>query len=920
MSDKINFHGPALAGKPVSMRLGTKTVSVAAWGEIPPQAQEVEVTAGRLNVIDGALTAPSVGKAVVRSDGKTSLVLFDQKTATSGTALLNGQPVALDIAKALQKEGFQDGLHYWLPLDANNNFVCEPGERHRTWYVTRSASGQTRAQIAAAAGVSESTVNGAWLDARPAYGATPATAVHLDVFILWAALMYGNDKPGRSDHLFFECGHNYRAFDPNGAYGAGGEDELHPLLIAAYGTGTAPIVPPIYTRVAPPFTVWRGVGTEPQSTWWPRFTFAMAIERGVPGMNIHLSETAMMTVRETRIMQPWKTTVGATITEVDPPYAGDVIWSGLGNHTQAFYADKSDGHFVDGCLPHHAGWAEGYSYRALATDPQPMTMYSHGCYFQDTCMGGEVRHTFLARNSSCAFQVRTGGLMHGNIMYDNNIGSGLWGGEVNQPSIMLDSVCESMGYRRVAHFEGGYDYGLGVGSPGCALAGNVVLHGANPDDPEEIGRKTSDWHDGTSTSARIYDDTQTYKWSKVTKNTQGLDPTVLNQTTIYRWVGSKIGKAIASKAEVVAYFATCPSIAAATKEYVAWVKARFGRPIPTGGTPADMVFRPKDWLDGRRWDMRYNWSVQRLPGENVADTADLDGHDVHFTSVNTDIASLRSRGGEVAATSGKLKVGTLLDATKIRTRFAGQVWIDNPGQPVTAVLESGRLVLGAAVASLDAQATGRAQLMLGPDATVPAGKALVIAGPKNKVGWDRTGNATLTIAGKLEMRAGVEMIVGNGTERARRIYQWMGRTVTGSISGATGRIAAVEKWHIFGNLKVWMTDVTGTFVAGDQFQVYPNENWKPVSTPSIVTVSSIVGAGIPQLRRFRSGAVGTGLVEPTVTASLVLASGAQVVIGRRDLLAPGTYDLTGPGVTVTNNGATLPAGVTVTGGKLVLVV
>ena len=44
------------------------------------------VTAGRLNVIDGVLTAPSVGKAVVRSDGKTSLSLFDQKTATSATA------------------------------------------------------------------------------------------------------------------------------------------------------------------------------------------------------------------------------------------------------------------------------------------------------------------------------------------------------------------------------------------------------------------------------------------------------------------------------------------------------------------------------------------------------------------------------------------------------------------------------------------------------------------------------------------------------------------------------------------------------------------------------------------------------------------------------------------------------------------
>ena len=88
----------------------------------------------------------------------------------------------------------------------------------------------------------------------------------------------------------------------------------------------------------------------------------------------------------------------------------------------------------------------------------------------------------------------------------------------------------------------------------------------------------------------------------------------------------------------------------------------------------------------------------------------------------------------------------------------------------------------------------------------------------------------------------------------------------------------------------------------------------------IATVGSVLSAGIPMLQRFRSGAIGDGLTEPTVTASLVLAAGSQVVITRQDLLAPGSYDLTGPGVTVTDEGATLPAGVSVTGGKLVLVV
>lgn len=75
------------------------------------------------------------------------------------------------------------------------------------------------------------------------------------------------------------------------------------------------------------------------------------------------------------------------------------------------------------------------------------------------------------------------------------------------------------------------------------------------------------------------------------------------------------------------------------------------------------------------------------------------------------------------------------------------------------------MALSGAVSSLDLEARGRAEVLLGPDATIPAGRKLVVSGQRTLVGWDGTGSATLTVAGTLEFRAGMTLTVGGTPQK-----------------------------------------------------------------------------------------------------------------------------------------------------------
>ena len=192
--------------------------------------------------------------------------------------------------------------------------------------------------------------------------------------------------------------------------------------------------------------------------------------------------------------------------------------------------------------------------------------------------------------------------------------------------------------------------------------------------------------------------------------------------------------------------------------------------------------------------------------------------------------------------------------------------------------------------------------------------------------------ALLTLDGTLRMAAGMTLRSSPSVIRLEP-----GMRITGETSGFTAIVDWAEA--VQGNTTastLYLRDIVGTPVAGETFtgpaipqpfsstgdtfdpdiHDHDGPEWNPVVTPTGTILSFT--AAMPRIAPFVSGIHGADA--PTVTPTVALSAGSVIEISRADLLEPGTHYLTGEGVTVTNNGAVLPAGVSVTGGRLVLTV
>ncbi|TBN38659.1 hypothetical protein EYE42_12255 [Paracoccus subflavus] len=896
----------------VTLAANGQTESVDLWS----RAHKLfEGHAGRVNVYDAAMSSPSAGRTVLRSDGQTTVDLLDQTGPVEvSVALGNDRTGVIRAAPRAQQRGMHSGLFYWLAQEADGRFRIEPGRRHRKVYVSASAQAMTKAAIAAHAGVTETTVTAAWLAARPQYGGSVAMPIAMDAFNLLKNALWGGAKDGRSDWVMLERGYSYNIEWPANIKG---ESELHPIVVDAWGTGSRPHLATgaQWIKPGPRFMVWRNLQIRKAQPWYSYGTIfencRMSEEEN------DLSRSGMITLREVGFHDIYRHTV-------EP--AGATEWASHLNRKSGLYAAEFYNLMIDGCLCDMNGWKEGYDHARAATMPHPPSMYSHGFYLQYGSQGVHVRDSLFSRNASQGLQNRSGGQFERNLFLDNNIAAGLHSGTnlgpIHQFNNAIDLVAYGAGYKRVNDSEGGFDWGFDISGKMTGQIGCIVAHLADPENLTEVSTRITSRTPYNTNTLFSGNDCQVFNWvGKPNERVEGLDTTVLQQTTIQRFAGTKLGVARAALPDFVAYMrdaADGNSIGRTVREAVQWTKARFGQPILERTTPADLFFRPDPRTDGFRWDNRLNWSTGDLPGLNVADSVDLDGHSPLFGTLDCDIASLTSGGGTLDVTSGRLALGGLGDGLDATVRLSGQLWLGATSQPVTIRANGGRLALTGTVSNLALEARGNAEVLLGPDATVPAGKALVVSGQRVMAGWDGTGTATLTVAGMLEFRAGIAVATA-GADWSQQVMD-MGRRIQTATAQAT--IADYENRGSNTLNRTWLTDLTGTPQAGETF-VYgiglTANNTTNLDVEKIATVGAILSAGIPMLRVFRSGAIGDGLAEPTVTVSVVLATGSQVVIGRADLLAPGTYDLTGPGVTVTDQGAILPAGVTVTAGKLVLV-
>ena len=922
MTKKINFKD----GENVILSAGGEIARVQAWGKAH---MEAEVLAGRVNVTSLPVVSAPVGDIRHRSDGKVTIDLLDEDNPGEIVGYLaDGRKVLLAAVPREQKRGWGAGEFYMLPVDANDRVIYEPGENHRKVYISASPQAMDKAAIAAHAGVSTSAVTASWLDANRQYGGSESMPVTEDVGLMIFDSRVGSGKPPCSDWYLYERGYSYGKIPA--AFLMRGESELHPLVISAWGSGDQPHLSSSYelSGYGPKFLVVQNVRLD-------GFKFVEGYCVIFDGYSIVQHEASagrskMITIRNGRHNDCWLTA---------PKLAIDgEVWEPSANRFGGFYCSDTRGLLIDACLFDHGGWAEGYDYNLSVNYPHPPSGLSHNIYLAHHAFDVTMRDSISSRGASFGAMYRGGATVDNVLFLDNNIALNTLGGNykdrgpIGEYSTIRDSVCTSSGYKRHASSvvtsqgtevngrSGAYDWGMDSAGVRTSIIGNIICHRANPADPDEQAAKPGGGMAFKALNGAISENNIVYRWNGTDENTTGLSVSAMDQTTIQNYASQLLGSPGATIDDFNLY-ARDPDVAIRplARDCLDYFRAGFGLDQPVRTTATECVFLPDPRGEGFRWDNRLNWSTGDLPGSVAGDTAALDGNPVRFGGLTTDVASIRFDGGEIDVTSGRLTIGSVQDAASVKVRNSGQIFIGASTAPIAAIARNGRLSLTGTVADLDLVAGGKAQVLLGPDCTVPAGKKLAVHGMLAKVGWDGTGTANLRIEGALEFTPGTRITVPGA--RTERLYE--GVTVTGQTSGFTATASYYDKFATGGNNVLWLDNVQGTPQVGedihygtiiDEGDGYRSDPSQVTITDMITILEAIEEVSMPKIAPFRSGM--HGLAEPTVTASLTLASGSTVFVDTTGL-ASGTYDLTGPGVTVTDNGATLPAGVTVTGGRLV---
>lgn len=918
MAKKIILAGAALNGQPVTVAglpgtpLEGQSKSVLAWGEAPAPGTNLTALGGRIAVFDEAITAPSAGKAVARADGKTTLDLRDTTSAMTITALVNGVPGQIEVSAKRMRDGFVDGEFYWLAQDGNGRFQPTPGRSHRKVYVSGSPSAMTVAAIAAHAGVATSAVTGAWLRDRTQYGGSEAMPLAWDAFSLLRDALWGQGKEGRSDWCFFERGYEYGDLRSPATKWIRGESEMHPLMFAAYGVGHWPKFNSISWSVqngeGPKNVIFRDLRTKSAKF---KYSSNLIIEGGWydGGDYLEFVEPQYLTIKDARLVDHW------TLAPKDPLY-----WT-TADRVSASYISWGRDVIMDGCLVDQNGWHLDYDINADPAKPLPHMDRNHNLYWSSDLRGVMIRDVISSRGALTGFQMRCGSFTERALMLYNNIGYGgdPFDRERENYTVLADCVVMGSGNKRVNSprlITGAVSVGLDVHSNDAVQIGCVVAHDADPAVPAERAARTERQaafrgQEGGPVGSNyngIYVDTQAFNWNGVDTGVQGIPGANLNAVSLANQTRALLSDPTADQHDFYAYARLeSTNIKALCQQIIKTVKgpSAFNTPIPERNTPADLVFLP-DWrMEGMFWWNRRNWSDGTLPGTHVADTADLDGNFVRFGTLTTSIAALKSKGGILDVTSGKLAIGAITDAANIRVRGSGQIVVPATTQPLSIASENGLTTISGAVTKLDMEVRGHAEVLLGLDATVPTGKKLVVSGQRALVGWDGAGSRTLTIAGTLEFRAGL-MVTTSGS--LLNPYLVTGdRIVTSNFSA---NIADYEEINSNSTNRLWLSDIEGLPVAGEAVVCPRAKSNFDKFEQKTTTITTIASRGLPMLQRFRSGTIGDGLTDPTVTATVTLAAGMQIVLSGLHLDPP-SQDLTGLGINVIDNGAIKPEGVSV---------
>lgn len=734
---------------------------------LPPASRALNAEAGRVLTIDlenagdiagvRILSQADNGHVSVNPDNSLALVLSEAPANQADTAFryeityktgkTQQVEAKVDVTKGVEAKGWGQGDFYMLETGQDGRVVVEHGENHRKVHVTEGAHGLTRAEIAKAEGIAVSKVTTKWLIENPEYGATPDKALDTALGMeLWYEITSSKMGP-TSNWLLFERGHSYDGAGRLVTRGATGESALNPVYIGAYGTGDDP-------RIEDGIQIYQSP-----------VSHVVVQDLDVTGFRALLGENLLLdhmsfSRKEVVVQGPSQFTLRESevidVAHLKPVNAG-ATWSPGANKISGLYISEVDGALFDGNLFDRNGWVQGYDKAQSTKAPMPPSKFNHNLYIQSDNTDVTVRDNVFMRASSFGMQMRPGGVAEDNLFLDNNAAMNFFAG--GNYTLLLGNVVTSAGYKELIPENGAVSMGIGNHGKQSSLIDNIVAHLADPNNAAEKAQKKV-VHDPITDFSGHVNDTIVYNWSKPVQkpgapsphhNIDGLNPAVLDQTTIQNFTAQLLGKKTATIADLANHLrAQADGRLDKTVDadvINAFFREGFGLDTALRARAEVVRFAPDDRAEGMRWDNRLNWSTDDLPGTQDGDSVDLGGNRVLLSTETVTVDDfIFGDFGQLRATAGKLtvegemsvgKAGSLLEIDN-----AGQVWVDGYRDADTLAVEmaGGRLAnTGVFAGQADIDVTEDAQLLLaaaGGRFHLAGGSSLTVTGAKAKVGFD----------------------------------------------------------------------------------------------------------------------------------------------------------------------------------------
>lgn len=640
---------------------------------------------------------------------------------------------------------------YQLRTDTNNRVMVEPGFVHRKIYCT--PGGLTVAQIASLDDVSENSVTKTYL-LNSDYGKTPAEALDIpNARLVWEGF---TDNRGSSAWLLLERGYEYAGLGYIGNSGRVGESARYPRLLAPYGTGAKPIIKSEMRFITSGGIVVQDVDVE-VGIGANFGSHNMIFDHvAVSGHEVALQGSNGMTLNHCSLTDAYRS----------EPKGATGPWNDRNDRISALFTNYCDGVLVEGGMMDHAGWGDGFSYDRDRSAPQPPSQFSHNYYSQYTTRDLTIVGHASTRAASVGIFARGGGHIvdcytaDNNLQFSNLSGNYIGKGWIGDYLVLLGMVATEAGYKLTDGQIGATSGGLWPRCIGAVIRDTILCHAANPDDAADIARVGIVRDTISHRSEQYINDAKIYDWAGSDpgkegpgdRNLDGLDPTLLAQTTIQRFAQAELNDVNATADDLYDYMATLDEPAIVVRKILSYFRAAFGVADPDRNTAQTLTFFANDEGEGRRWDMRYNWTSSDLPGTVAGDSVQLAGHDVIFQRVTSQIVDLDTGNGSLTAYSGYLGVsGDVSGGGVLSTHNVG--WIDLPGYDAAQALsvrvtQAGRMkFLGDVTGPVSATVADEGQLVLatgGSTFMLASGQMLDVCG--GEVGFDGTGGvATLVL-------------------------------------------------------------------------------------------------------------------------------------------------------------------------------